>query len=154
MLPRQAPLLRRRAELAVRPLKALAAAAVCVLIAGCGDDDSSYSPIEETELTITLYDGGSGEPGERAEVSCPGANAPQAACRAIEELPEDPAAPVPAGTPCTEIYGGPDVVTIEGTLQTEAIDARLTRENGCEIERFERFGPLLAALFPDYEPGL
>jgi hypothetical protein len=33
------------------------------------------------------------------------------------------------------------------------VDATLTRANGCEIERFDRFAELLAQLFPDYEPG-
>jgi hypothetical protein len=45
------------------------------------------------------------------------------------------------------------VVTIEGTLKGAPMDTSLTRENGCEIERFDRFAEVLAALFPDYEPG-
>lgn len=138
----------------MRPL-ALIAAVLCVAAAaGCGDDETESSPIEETELTIALDpDGPGSEPAVEAQLECPGADAPQQACNAIEELPDDPAAPVPPETPCTEIYGGPDVVAIEGTLDGESIDTELTRENGCEIDRFERFGTLLAALFPDYEPG-
>ena len=125
------------------------------LSAGCGDDDESDSTAaESTELTISLdIDGPGGDPAQKAELACPGTNAPPEACAAIEELPDDPAAPVPADTPCTEIYGGPDVVTIEGTLNGEPIDAELVRANGCEIERFDRFVPLLAELFPDYTPG-
>ena len=139
----------------MRPVVLLAAAVVLAAAVGCGEDDESESsPSEETELTITLdADGTGGESALQAEVVCPGANAPQQLCSTIEELPDDPAAPVPPDTPCTEIYGGPDVVTIEGTLKAESIDARLTRENGCEIERFDRFATLLTALFPDYEPG-
>lgn len=136
-------------------LVALLAVAVSLSVAaGCGEDEGGSSPIDETELTITLdADGPGGEPAAEAHVQCPGADAPQTACQAIEELPDDPAAPIDPNTPCTEIYGGPDVVTVEGTLETEPIDTQLTRENGCEIERFDRFAPLLAALFPDYEPG-
>jgi hypothetical protein len=136
-------------------------AAVCAavalglaLIAGCGDDDAGYSPSADTDLTITVDpDGARGEAAQEARIACPGANSPQGACQAIEELPDDPGAPVPPNTPCTEIYGGPDVVTIEGELDGDEIDTRLTRENGCEIERFDRFVPLLEALIPDYEPG-
>ena len=38
-------------------------------------------------------------------------------------------------------------------LEGEDVDAELTRANGCEIERFERFAAVLQALFPDYRPG-
>jgi hypothetical protein len=138
----------------MRAVVVLAAAVALTAGTGCGDGESESSPIEDTDLTITLDgDGPGGEPAEEANVECPGADAPPTICEAIEDLPEDPAAPVPADTACTEIYGGPDVVTIEGTLKGQPIDTRLTRENGCEIERFERFAGVLAALFPDYEPG-
>jgi hypothetical protein len=124
-------------------------------LAGCGGDDEA-APVNdaETELTITLDpDGeGAGEPLE-ALVTCPGADAPPAVCAAVADLPADVAEPVAPDTPCTQIYGGPDVLTVEGTLEGEAIDAEFTRANGCEIERFERFAPVVSALFPDYRPG-
>ena len=138
----------------MRSAAVLAVAVFVTAVAGCGDDDTESVVSEGTDVTITLDpDGPGGEPAQEAKVECPGANSPQAVCSAIDELPNGAAAPVPPETPCTEIYGGPDAVTIEGTLNTEPIDARLTRESGCEIERFERFGTVLAALFPDYEPG-
>ncbi len=134
---------------------ALLALAVCLTAgAGCGDEESESSPAEETDFTITLDTDGTGaEPPQEGLVQCPGADAPPTICEGVEELPDDPAAPVPPDTPCTEIYGGPDEVTIEGTLDGERIETRLTRENGCEIERFDRFAPVLTAMFPDYEPG-
>jgi hypothetical protein len=134
---------------------AAAALAAAVLVSGCGGDDTSESePVETTELTITLdADGDGSDKPTAAEVSCPAANAPPEACRLVEELPDDATAPVPADTPCTEIYGGPDVVTVTGTLHGEQVDAEFTRANGCEIERFDRFVPLLATVFPEYEPG-
>ena len=58
-----------------------------------------------------------------------------------------------AQTPCTEIFGGPDIATIQGTLRGEPVEAELTRANGCEIERFDRFTPMLRELFPGYRPG-
>jgi len=124
--------------------------------AACGDDDAADSePLDETELTITLDPdgpGGEAEPQE-AKLVCPGANAPRDACEEVGALPASAAAPVPPQTACTEIFGGPDVVRITGTLNGDEVDTELTRANGCEIERFERFVPLLEALFPDYEPG-
>jgi hypothetical protein len=54
---------------------------------------------------------------------------------------------------CTELFGGPDVATIEGQLNGDEVNAELTRSNGCEIERFDAVVPLLQALFAGYEPG-
>ena len=59
----------------------------------------------------------------------------------------------PPETACTEIYGGPDVVTIERNSPRRAVDVELTRANGCEIDRFEKFAPVLEELYPDYKPG-
>ena len=158
MLPPEAARQSRDPRHPPGPLKAaLPTALALAALAGCGGDDggdSASEPSATSELTITLdADGPGGEEPIEAEISCPGANAPPAACDALGDLPADAAAPVPANQACTEIYGGPDVVTITGTLEGEDIDTELTRGNGCEIERFERFGPLLAILFPDYEPG-
>jgi hypothetical protein len=61
--------------------------------------------------------------------------------------------PIDPKTPCTEIYGGPDQVDVEGTIGGEAVDTTLTRANGCEIERFDRLVPVLKDQFPDYKPG-
>jgi hypothetical protein len=101
---------------------------------------------------ITLDpDGKGGERTLEEIVTCPGGDAD--ACDAIAALPADPAAPVPPQTACTEIYGGPDTLALQGRINGEPVDARLNRGNGCEIDRFERFTPLLNVLFPDYEPG-
>jgi hypothetical protein len=104
---------------------------------------------------VTLYpQGPEGRAPASAEVSCPAeATAETAACEAIAELPEDATDPVPPGAVCTQIYGGPDLVQIEGTLRGSEVDAELTRVNGCEIDRFDRFLPLLRALFGGYRPG-
>ena len=135
---------------------ALAVIACAALAAGCGEDDSgstSGGADAATELTITLdRDGNDGpEPPLGAQVRCPGDG--PAVCDSVDALPEDPGAPTDPQTACTEIYGGPDELTVTGSLRGEPIDAAFTRENGCEIERFERFSELLTALFPDYRTG-
>jgi hypothetical protein len=130
------------------------AATLALGLAACGSDDDSTGPSAtgSTELEITLDpDGAGGEPAREQQLSCPGDDAP--ACEAVAGLPSDPTAPVPPQTACTEIYGGPDTLAIEGTLRGEQVDAQFTRANGCEIERFDRFVGVLTELFPDYEPG-
>jgi hypothetical protein len=154
VLPRQASLGRRPARPAARPLTPIAAALCVAALAapGCGEDESddgaSGSPSVVGELTITLdADGPGGEPPRTEEVSCTGA------CPELEGLEPADLEPVPGDVACTEIFGGPDVVTIEGEIAGEHVDAKLTRANGCEIERFDHATPLLQSLFPGYEPG-
>jgi hypothetical protein len=130
-------------------LVALAAAA---LLTGCGSDGQVADQAPATDLTVTLdADGNGGDDALVETVTCPGGEA--AVCEAVAALPNDPTAPVPPQTACTEIYGGPDTLAIEGTLRGQAVDAEFTRANGCEIDRFDRFAALLTALVPDYKPG-
>jgi hypothetical protein len=68
-------------------------------------------------------------------------------CPQVAELDAADLAPVPPAQPCTEIDGGPATATITGTLHGEAVDATLSKENGCEIERYERIEPLLLEVF-------
>lgn len=152
MLSAEAPRKRRVVLLALGALSAL------VLLAACGDDedggDGGSDQGGATELEIAVDPDGEGklEP-LTATVECEGGETDDPVCAAVEELPDDPGAPTPPDVACTELYGGPDVLTVKGTLRGAPIDAEMTRGNGCEIERFERFTPLLAALFPDYQPG-
>ena len=163
MLPRKAPDLRRAAEPAARTLKRLTLILVLAagLIAGCGSEDSEdQSTIDAvkdasgdgTQFVVTLDpDGNGGDPALEQIVACPGSG--KEVCDAVADLPPDPGAEVPANAACTEIYGGPDTLVIQGKINGELVDARLDRGNGCEIERFDRFVPVLKAMFPDYEPG-
>ena len=127
--------------------------------AGCGEDSPGGDPDSPddgsaTELEITVsVDATAPDQAEAmvAAVTCPGDEA--AVCDAVAAIPDDPGAPIDPATPCTEIYGGPDSMTVEGTLRGQPIDAVFSRENGCEIERFDHFADLLKVLFPSYQPG-
>ncbi len=158
MLSREARHGERALRPAARPLnvrvRSLAAVCAGLAIGGCGADDDAEPATEPgataTELTVTLDADGPGGEAERTEtVSCE----PGSRCTEIEPITTPDFAPTPPDTACTEIFGGPDTVTIEGTLRGEPVDAQLTRANGCEIERFDRFTPLLRVLFPGYQPG-
>jgi hypothetical protein len=51
---------------------------------------------------------------------------------------------------CTELYGGPQVALVVGSVQGRRVWARLQRRNGCEIARWSRVSPwLLPAGGPD-----
>jgi len=46
---------------------------------------------------------------------------------------------------CTEIYGGPDVATISGTIDDRTVDTTVDRANGCGISEWD---DLLAGFLP------
>jgi hypothetical protein len=155
-------------EPVARPLKQLVVLAVAAgLIAGCGSDDGSTSGSalttdttaaasakggSETELVVTLDpDGNGGKPALEQIVTCPSSG--KDVCAAIADLPADATAEVPATAACTQIYGGADTLVLQGKINGEVVDAHLNRANGCEIDRFEAFVPMLEALYPNYKPG-
>jgi len=53
--------------------------------------------------------------------------------------------PVPGNMACTQQYGGPETATVTGTFKGEHVDAKFSRVNGCEIERWEAAKPLFEA---------
>ena len=162
MLPAEAPDPVRDAQRSARALRlrtalaaAVASVAVFASVAGCGDDDGDDPTVSgaETNLIIDLdADGPAGKPSRSAQISC-AAGQETSPCPQLAEVDASDLAPVPPQTACTEIYGGPDVVTVTGTLHGEPVDAKLSRANGCEIDRFERFLPVVEEVFAGYEPG-
>ena len=157
MLPGEASRKRRVAVIALRALGIFLTAAA-VGAAGCGDSDDASSGDAfaegDSSLTVTLDADGPDGPEEEMteEVSCEDSTDDEV-CQAVAGIDVEALGPVSADTACTEIFGGPDTVSLEGTIEGEDVDVDLTRANGCEIERFEAATPLLQALFPDYEPG-
>ena len=158
MLPAEAQGERRSPLIVLRSL-ALAAALAASLAgaAGCGDEEPAGGGVGHagaTELTITLdADGPGGEDPVTEEVSCGPDEAGEAACEALADVSAADLGPVGPDVACTEIYGGPDEADVEGELHGEAVAERLTRANGCEIERFDALVPALRELFSGYQPG-
>jgi hypothetical protein len=127
--------------------------ACAALLFGCGDGEETSTAAASTNLTIELdADGSGGKAPQRTQVICE-QGMQTSPCPQLAELDAADFAPVPRQMPCTEIFGGPDVVTITGTLHGEPVNAKFSRSNGCEIERFGRILPLLEELYPEYEPG-
>jgi hypothetical protein len=63
---------------------------------------------------------------------------PNGACDALLQN-EDALEPVPGDVACTEIYGGPQLATISGP----GVDATFSRENGCQIARWDALKAVL-----------
>jgi hypothetical protein len=111
----------------VKPLAALVAA---IVVCGCGSSDSRQSA---TELTVKTSDGAT------KAINCPGSDL----CSRLEKTPASAFDPVPANVACTQIYGGDQTATVKGTLNGEPIDASFSRQNGCEIARWDKLDWLL-----------
>ena len=71
---------------------------------------------------------------------------------ADDDLTKADLAPVPDGMACAEIYGGPAVASVTGTLRGESVRARFNLVDACQIERWRRNRALLGA--PPDDPGL
>lgn len=61
-----------------------------------------------------------------------------AACRELARLGTSTLRPVPPGTACAEIYGGAQVAVVSGLVDGRRVWVRLRRDNGCEIDRWQR----------------
>ena len=114
--------------------------AALALVAGCGREAGSQAP--RYDLTITYWPSGRGGEARSATLTCdPDGGShqnPAEACDALLQH-EDALRPVGPGTACTEIYGGPQLATISGP----GVHALLSRENGCQIARWEALAPVI-----------
>ena len=52
----------------------------------------------------------------------------------------------PADRVCTEIYGGPDVARVVGTIDDQVVNTTFDRTNGCGIDDWDR---LMAGILPN-----
>jgi Subtilisin inhibitor-like len=68
---------------------------------------------------------------------------PELACRRLAAVGKKLFAPVPRDAVCTQIYGGPAVARVAGTVGGERVWARFSLVNGCHIDRWTRLAPWL-----------
>jgi hypothetical protein len=100
-------------------------------------------------LTIALDATGSGQT-RTWTLTCdpPGGDHPDpsAACAALEDAGGAAAfLPPRRNVACTEIYGGPQVAHVTGTVDGSSVNADFSRTNGCEIARWDALAPLLGS---------
>jgi hypothetical protein len=123
----------------------LLAAAVAVLAAG---GSAAAGTGSDTWLRITYWEKGidAGEP-VRWSLRCnpPGGTLarPAVACRRIAAGGLRLFVPIPSDMACTMIYGGPQVARVVGVVSGRRVWATFSREDGCEIARWNRVSPWL-----------
>lgn len=112
---------------------------------GTGGSESAGQPA--TELTVRL-DPGNGDVAEWT-VTCDPAGGtmgdPEAACETLDSISPRDVAPVPPDQACTMQYGGPETATITGSWDGTKVDLSFSKQNGCEIQRWETMEPILPA---------
>lgn len=119
---------------------ALAALAATGCMSRADPDKATSGPLVDLQIEISIR--GSEVPTKVWTLRCPpGGTLPEAAlaCHRLGEI-EDPFAPVPKGTACTQIYGGPEIADVSGTFDGKRIDTQFSRGNGCELERWNEVG--------------
>lgn len=122
---------------------ATAVAAGCASGQAASDSDSEtvVKPKAGTALQISTWRRGTAGPVRLWTLRCPaGGTLPDAAraCSRLAALGAKAFKPVPRNVACTEIYGGPQVAEVRGTFNGRRINARFTRVDGCQIDRWNR----------------
>jgi subtilisin inhibitor-like len=131
-------------------LGSLARAAALLLVlslAACGDEEVGDPAATNTSIEVTFWPEGRGErepPTVILECDPAGGSHPRPdeACETLYAN-EDALDPVAGDVACTQIYGGPQEAHIAGVVRGGAVDVMFSRNNGCEIDRWDRLAPLL-----------
>jgi hypothetical protein len=117
--------------------------AILVVLAGCGGAQSAGNDrTPRYDLAIMYWPTGRGGEARTATLTCdPDGGThpdPVKACDALLRN-EDALQRVPPDRACTEIYGGPQLATVSGLN----VDASFSRQNGCEISRWDKLATVL-----------
>jgi hypothetical protein len=129
-------------------MRALALAVVAIAMLAVGSASAGTSATT-TSLKVTYWpDGGQGSLAPQIwTLRCnpPGGTLrnPGVACRRLAAGGAKLFAPIPANAVCTEIYGGPFVARVVGTVGGKRVWATFSRTNGCHISRWDRLSPWL-----------
>jgi Subtilisin inhibitor-like len=122
-------------------------AAAALAVVGCGSSAESESTPRAAQLSadlrIAVWPQGKQRAArpQRWTLRCgPVSGTLPSAARACKRLLalSRPFRPVPRGAVCTQIYGGPQVAEVHGSLRGSAVTATFTRRDGCQIHRWDR----------------
>jgi hypothetical protein len=139
---------------------ALATGAAALLLTACAGSSSGVSTLPAasasssttapatgpTDLRVVAGDGSGTSTSWRLTCDPAGGDHPAvaAACAALAAGGATALQAVPKDQICTQVYGGPQTATVNGTWRGQKVSASFNRTNGCEIARWEA----LAALLP------
>jgi hypothetical protein len=124
--------------------RAVAVVAAAALVA-CATGSAQSA---DTELRVTYWANGLGQ-GEptRWTLACNPARGtlprPALACARLAERGARLFRPVPRDAICTQIYGGPQVGRVVGSVEGKRVWTTFNRVNGCQIARWNRVAPWL-----------
>jgi hypothetical protein len=126
----------------------IAAVALAFLVLSAAPAATLAASPGETTLTISFFrDGSDSSTRARWTLTCSptGGSYPRrvAACSVLDRLGASVFAPVPLDKACTEIFGGSQVAVVSGRVAGRRVWARFRRDDGCQINRWERAGALL-----------
>jgi hypothetical protein len=120
---------------------------VGIALAACASG-SAGTGASGTALTVNYWENGIGV-GERETwtLRCNPARGtvarPAIACRRLIAGGARLFAGVPRDVACTQIYGGPQVARVVGTVKGVRVSASVSRTDGCQISRWDRLSPWL-----------
>jgi len=116
-------------------------------VSACGSDASRDSSPDETAAATSLTIVVTPDEGADAttyELTCDPSGGdhpqPQQACDAFAAAGAEVFDAAPADQTCAQVYGGPQTASVTGTFEGDDVDASFSRQNGCEIDRWEKLG--------------
>ncbi len=107
-------------------------------MAGCSGGSGDPAPGDDTTLVVRQFDG------DRLVRAVPldDCDASDGACaRVVAVLPRLRPEPDEA---CTQIYGGPERMVVEGTLDGDPYRIEVSRTDGCQIARYDLLADALS----------
>ena len=127
------------------------AVAFAALLVSCGGSGDALAPGAANRLVADLRVGvrpeGADGPERVRRVECAvlGEDAIDPRCRVLGGLGPRDLDPVPRGTACARVYGGPATARVVGELRGVRVSARFDLSDACEIARWRRNAALLGA---------
>jgi hypothetical protein len=121
---------------------------IAIALAACGSDEDGPAPSAggdpQARLEVEVRPEGPSGPARRRTIECAsvGREAREPACRRLDRRA---LAAVPPRQACTQLFGGPAVAIVRGTLRGRRVRARFELSDGCEIARWRRNARLLGA---------
>jgi hypothetical protein len=129
-------------------MRALVLLAIAAALVACGSSTAADSASPASSLTVTYWPQGTAAGAKKTwTLACAPARGtlarPLVACRKLAAGGAKLFAPLPKDMMCTDIYGGPQVARVAGKVKGLRVFAQFSRQNGCQIERWNRLSPWL-----------